>query len=201
MKNVEISVWQKKKKIFSEFGECLFTHFGLSGPIILEMSKRVGELLEKGEAELSLDLKPALDFEKLNKRVQRDFLKYQNKFFKNSLNDLLPSKMIPVIIKLSGIDPKKKINGITKEERHNLVRLLKEVKMKVDSLLGFEEAIITKGGVCLEEIEHKTMKSKIIDNLFFAGEVIDIDGPTGGFNLQVCWSTGYLAGETSARTD
>ncbi|MFH1894692.1 MAG: NAD(P)/FAD-dependent oxidoreductase [Patescibacteria group bacterium] len=205
LKNVEINVWftsapkfdaGANKKKFSEFGECLFAHFGLSGPIILDISKRVGELLKNGRVGLSLDLKPALDFDTLDKRICRDFQKYQNKMFKNSLDDLLPQKMIPLIIKLSGINQKKKVNSIEKEERQGLVKLLKGVKMTVDGLLGFKDAIVTSGGVLTKEIDARTMKSKIIDNLFFAGEIIDVDGPTGGFNLQICWSTGYLAGQS-----
>jgi len=199
LKNVTIGVYQKGKKELSEFGECLFTHFGLSGPIILEMSKKVGELLKNGEVILSLDLKPALDFATLDKRAQSDFKKYQNKSFKNCLGDLLPRKLIPVIIKLSNINPEKKANSITKEERQGLVKLLKNLPMTATGLMGFDTAIITSGGVVLNEIDNKTMKSKIIDNLFLAGEMIDIDGPTGGFNLQLCWSTGYLAGESAAK--
>jgi len=196
LKNVEVSVFQKDKKQRREFGECLFTHFGLSGPIILDISKKVGELLKNGKVKISLDLKPALDFSKLDKRVQKDFKKYQNKSFKNCLSDLLPRKLIPIIVKLSNIDPEKKANSITREERHNLVKLLKNLEMAAEGLLGFDSAIITSGGISLEEIDDKTMKSKIINNLFFAGEIIDIDGPSGGFNLQICWSTGYLAGES-----
>jgi len=199
LKNVEINVFQKGKKEKSEFGECIFTHFGLSGPIVLDISKKVGELLKNGEVELSLDLKPALDSATLDERIQRDFNKYQNKAFKNCLVDLLPRKLIPVIIKISNINPEKKVNTITKEERHSLVKLLKNLEMTSAGLLGFDSAIVTSGGISLEEIDHKTMKSKIIDNLFFAGEIIDIDGPTGGFNLQACWSTGYLAGENAAK--
>ena len=199
LKNVEISVFQKGKKEKSEFGECIFAHFGLSGPIVLDISKKVGELLRNGEVKLSLDLKPALDFATLDKRVQRDFKKYQNKSFKNCLVDLLPRKLIPVIVKLSNINPEKKVNTITKKERHDLVKLLKNIEMTALGFLGFDSAIVTSGGISLQEIDHKTMKSKIIDNLFFAGEIIDVDGPTGGFNLQVCWSTGYLAGENAAK--
>ena len=201
LKNVEISVFQKDKKERSEFGECLFTHFGLSGPIILDISKKVGELLKNGEVKLLLDLKPALDFAKLDKRVQRDFKKYQNKSFKNCLTDLLPRKLIPVIVKLSNIDSEKKVNNIKREERQNLVKLLKNLEMTAEGLLGFDSAIITSGGISLEEINDKTMKSKIIGNLFFAGEIIDIDGPSGGFNLQNCWSTGHLAGENAVNND
>jgi len=199
LKNVEISIITGNKKQFSEFGECLFTHFGLSGPIILDISKRVGELLtSEKEVKMSLDLKPALEPVKLDERVQRDFRKFQNRSFKNSLYELLPRKLISVIIKLSGINPEKEVNNITKEERRNLVKLLKALEMTVMGLLGFDSAIITSGGISLKEIDDKTMRSKIIDNLFFAGEIIDVDGPTGGYNLQVCWSTGYLAGENAA---
>lgn len=199
LKNVEINVFGKNKKKFSLFGECLFTHFGLSGPIILSASKRIGELLEKGRVKIFFDLKPALDLTKLDKRVQRDFQKYQNKSFKNCLNDLLPRTLIPEIVKLSEIPSNKKVNTITKKERYGLVRLLKNLEITVDRLSGFDSAIITNGGVFLKEINDKTMQSKIVDNLFFAGEVIDVDGPTGGFNLQVCWSTGYLAGENAVK--
>ncbi len=200
LKNVEAAILQKDKKEVSVFGECLFTHFGLSGPIILDVSQKVGELLHAkggGAVEISFDLKPALDFKTLDERLQRDFQKYHNKFFQNALDDLLPQKMIPVIVKFSGIDPLKRATYITKEERHILVRLLKNLKMTVAGLLDFESAIVTSGGVSLEEIDDKTMKSKIVDNLSFAGEIIDVIGPSGGFNLQMCWSTGYLAGENA----
>lgn len=211
LKNVQITAFQNGpalepsarygtgKKQDSRFGEILFTHFGLSGPIILDISKKVGELLKNGGVKLSLDLKPALDFAKLDKRVQRDFKKYQNKSFKNCLIDLLPRKLIPIIVKLSNINPEKMVNSTTMEERHNLVKLLKNLEMTATALLGFDFAIVTSGGISLQEIDDKTMRSKIIDNLFFAGEIIDIDGPSGGFNLQVCWSTGYLAGENAAK--
>jgi predicted Rossmann fold flavoprotein len=197
LKNVEMAVIQRGKKETSEFGECLFTHFGLSGPIILDISKKVGELLKNGIVDLSLDLKPALDFATLDKRVQTDFKKYQNKSYKNCLSDLLPRKLIPVMIKLSRIDPEKKANSITKEERQGLVKLFKNLPMTAIGLMGFDAAIVTSGGIILGEIDNKTMKSKIIDNLFLAGEMIDLDGPTGGFNLQLCWSTGYLAGQSA----
>jgi len=200
LKNVEISVKTGDKKQFSEFGECLFAHFGLSGPIILDISKRVGKLLvNKEKVKMSLDLKPALDFLKLDERVQRDFKKYRNKSFKNCLNDLLPRKLIPVILKLSGINQMKKVNDISKEERQGLVKLLKNLEMTATGLMGFNFAIVTGGGISLKEIDDKTMRSKIVDNLFFAGEIIDVDGPTGGYNLQICWSTAYLAGENAAK--
>lgn len=199
LKNVEINVFQDNKKRFSEFGECLFAHFGLSGPIILDISKRVGEMLKNSRVELVLDLKPALAPQVLDKRLQRDFKKYQNKEFKNSLGDLLPRKMIPFMINLSGISPEKKVNLITKEERCSLAKLLKGVRMTVDGLLGFGEAIATAGGIFLKEIDGKTMRSKLVDNLFFAGEILDVDGPTGGYNLQICWATGYAAGKSAAK--
>jgi len=198
LKNIEVSILQNDTKKESIFGEMLFTHFGISGPIILSISKNVGKLLKKGKVTLSLDLKPALDFIKLDKRLQRDFLKYQNKIFKNSLDELLPQNLIPIIIDQSGIDPDKQVNSITKEERHRLLNLLKSLNMTVTSLQGFEHSLITSGGVAIKEIDPKTMRSKLIENLFFAGEIIDVDGPTGGYNLQVCWSTGYVAGENSA---
>ena len=200
LKNVELSVFQNNKKKDSRFGEMLFTHFGISGPIILDLSGKIAELLEKGEVKLVLDLKPALDSQTLDKRIQSDFSKYSQKLFKNSLSDLLPQKLIPIIVKLSGITPLKKVNVITREERYKLVRLLKGLAMTVSSLLGFEMAIVTSGGVSLKEIDSKTMKSKLIENLFFAGEIINLHGPTGGYNLQLCWSTGYLAGQMAANS-
>ena len=199
LKNVELTVFQNNKKQDSRFGELLFTHFGVSGPIVLDLSGKVGELLEKGEVKLVLDLKPALDFQTLDKRIQSDFSKYSQKLFKNSLSDLLPQKLIPIIVELPGINPEKKVNEITREERQKLVRLLKGLEMRVISLLGFETAIVTSGGVSLKEIDSKTMKSKLIENLFFAGEIIDLKGPTGGYNLQLCWSTGHLAGQSVAK--
>jgi len=199
LKNVEISLFQNQVKKESRFGECLFTHFGLSGPIILDISKKTGELLDNGEVEIAIDLKPALDFPILDLRIQKDFKKLHNKLFKNSLIDLLPQKLIPVMIKLSKIDPEKRVNNITKEERRRLVHLFKKFKMSVTKLLSFDSAIITSGGIVLNEINSQTMQSKIINNLFFAGEIIDLDAPTGGFNLQLCWSTGSLAGQSAAQ--
>jgi len=199
LKNVELTVFQNDKKKDSRFGEMLFTHFGVSGPIVLDLSRGIAELLERGKVRLVLDLKPALDFETLDRRLQSDFSKYSNKLFKNSLDDLLPQKLIPVIIGLSAINPEKKVNGITKEERQKLAKLLKSLEMQVQDLLGFESAIVTSGGVLLKEINSKTMKSKIVENLFLAGEIINLHGPSGGYNLQLCWSTGHLAGESAAK--
>ena len=198
LKNVELTANLPSKKI-KKFGECLFTHYGLSGPVPLDMSRGFGEVLLSEKIILSIDLKPALSYEKLDKRVLKDLSKYSNKKIKNSLDALLPSKIIPVIIKLSAINPEKKSCEITKEERARLVKLLKNMNLTVVGLEGFNNAIVTKGGVCLSEIDQKTMRSKKISNLFFAGEVINVDGPTGGFNLQVCWSTGYIAGKAATK--
>ncbi len=197
LKNVELTVSQNGRKKDSRFGEMLFTHFGVSGPIVLDLSNKVGELLEKGEVKLVLDLKPALDFQILDKRLQSDFSKYSNKLFKNSLADLLPQKLIPVILDLSGINPEKKVNEIKKEERQKLAKLLKGMEMMVSGLLGFDMAIVTSGGVSLKEIDSKTMKSKLVENLFLAGEIINLHGSNGGYNLQLCWSTGFLAGRSA----
>ncbi|MCK5044367.1 NAD(P)/FAD-dependent oxidoreductase [Candidatus Parcubacteria bacterium] len=198
LKNVSLSASQGKKKVV-RLGEVLFTHFGLSGPIVLDMSREVGELLEQGEVRLLLDLKPALDFEKLDKRIQRDFEKYSNKLYKNALSDLLPQKIIPFVLKASGIKDDKYVREISREERHKLVKLLKGLEMTINRLLPFSKAITTYGGVDLKEIDSKTMKSKLISNLFFAGEIINLDGPTGGYNLQLCWTTGRVAGENAAK--
>ena len=195
LKNVEISIYKNGKKIISRFGEAIFTADGMSGPIILDMSKEIGKELHN-KIKMQIDFKPALDFVKLSKRIQRDFQKNPNKLFRNGLNDLLPKKLIPVIVKLSKINLNKKVNSVTKEERKRLVHLLKEFSLEIKGLQDFKRAIITTGGIKLSEIDHKTMKSKLIDNLYFAGEILDLDGPTGGYNLQVCWTTGYIAGES-----
>jgi predicted Rossmann fold flavoprotein len=198
LRNVQITVYQNHKKQDERFGEALFTHEGMSGPIILDMSKKIGELLKTGPVKLRIDLKPALEYPKLDARIQRDFKEKSNKMFRNSLDDLLPKLLIPVIIDLSGIDPEKKCHSITKEERNKLLHLLKELAVQVTSILGFDRAVVTSGGVDLKEIDPRTMRSKLIDNLYFAGEILDLDAPTGGYNLQMCWSTGYLAGIKSS---
>ncbi len=197
LKNVEISVYKENKKIDSRFGEAMFTADGMSGPIIIDMSKKIGQELPKN-IKVKIDFKPALDFLKLDWRVREDFRKNSKKMFKNSLNDLLPQKLIPVIVKLSKINPDKKSSSVTREERKKLLHLLKEFTLDVKSLAIHEKAIITSGGIKLSEIDQKTMKSKLIDNLYFAGEILDIDGPTGGYNLQICWTTGYIAGQSAA---
>lgn len=192
LKNVSVSVFQNNKKQDLRFGEMLFTHFGVSGPIIIDLSKKIGELLNTGEVILKIDLKPALDFKTLDKRLQNDFK--SNKDFKNYLPSLLPRKMGDLILSLTNIDKNKKLNSITKDERKKIINTLKCLNLTVKGLIGFGFAIITSGGIDLKEIDSKTMKSKIIENLYFAGEIIDLDGPTGGYNLQICWTTGYIAG-------
>ncbi len=194
LKNVEISVFKDGKKQDSRFGEALFTEDGMSGPIILDMSKKINRELP-GNVQLKIDFKPALDFVSLDKRIQKDFQEGNNKMFKNILDKLLPQKLIGVIIELSKIDSDKKVNLITREERKRLLHLLKEFTLNVKGLTGYSKAVVTAGGVDLSEVDPRTMKSKLIDNLYFAGEILDIDGPTGGYNLQVCWSTGFAAGE------
>lgn len=201
LKNVGLILQNGKKKIYEGFGEMLFTHFGVSGPLVLSASSYYTAYVQKypeckNDIKLKLDLKNAISHEQLDKRILRDFEKYSNKQFKNSLDDLLPSKMIPVIVKLSGIDADKPVNLITREERERLVKLLKELELTVSSERGFAEAIITGGGVSVKDINPSTMESKLVENLFFAGEMIDVDALTGGFNLQIAWSTGHLAGES-----
>jgi predicted Rossmann fold flavoprotein len=177
----------------------MFTHFGLTGPIVLDLSKKVGELMEKGEVTISIDLKPALNHEQLDARLQRDFKENSNKDFINYLPELLPQKMIATIVEMSGIDPRKKINFVTKDERKKLVDLLKDLRLTADGTTGYNQAIVTSGGVSIKEVDSKTMQSRLMSNLFLAGEILDLDGPTGGYNLQLCWSTGYAAGTFAAK--
>jgi predicted Rossmann fold flavoprotein len=194
LKNVAVTlVNEKGKKIYSDFGEMLFTHYGVSGPIILSSSRHILDYDFKGVT-LIIDLKPALSEEKLDERIQRDFEKFSRKQFKNSLDELLPQKLIPVVIYLSGISPDKFVNQITKEERRNLVRILKNFKLTIVGARPIDEAIVTAGGISTNEINPSTMESKLVKGLFFAGEIIDIDAYTGGFNLTIAFSTGYLAG-------
>lgn len=194
LKNIEIHITDGKKKLYDEFGEMLFTHYGVTGPVILSASSIVGKTLEKKELVLHIDLKPALTEEQLDKRLLREFEANHNKQFKNAIDSLLPAKLRPVIIELSGIEEEKKVHEITKEERLNLLRLIKDFHMTLTGLSGYNEAIITKGGISVKEIDPGTMESKLIKNLYFAGEVLDLDAVTGGYNLQIAWSTGYLAG-------
>lgn len=202
LKNVKIQIIDidKNKKIYDDFGEMLFTHFGVSGPTILSGSahllryKNIDDLLKQNKIKLFIDLKPALTEEELDRRILRDFEELKNKAFKNSLDKLLPKKMIDIIIKLSNISPDKQVNSITKQERQVLVKLLKKLEITITGFRPVEEAIVTAGGISLKEINPKTMESKIVKGLFFAGEVIDVDAYTGGFNLQIAYSTGYTAG-------
>lgn len=202
LRNVAIMIKDKSKNktIYEDFGEMLFTHWGVSGPIILSSSAHllryphIEELLQKEEVYLTIDLKPALSEEKLEERILRDFEKEKNKEFKNSLNDLLPNKMIEPVIQLSSIDRNKKVHSITKEERKRLVQLLKCFIITIKGFRPIEEAIITSGGIATNEINPKTMESKLVQGLYFAGEIIDVDAYTGGFNLQIAYSTGFVAG-------
>ena len=193
LKNVSVNLSLGKKKLYEGFGEMLFTHFGISGPLILTASTRVKESKYAEGLKLTIDLKPAMTEKELDERIQRDFKNYNNKQFINSLSDLLPAKLIPVIVELSGIDPRKQVNVVTKEERLKLVSLLKGLELTVTGNRGFDEAIITRGGISVKEINPSTMESKKYKGLFFAGEMIDVDAVTGGFNLQIAWSTAYLA--------
>lgn len=193
LKNVGVSMKHKGREIFSDFGEMLFTHFGISGPIIISGSRYALDYLPK-EIDVYVDLKPALDHGELDKRILRDFEAVKNKHFKNSLDELLPKKMIPVIINLSEIDPEKPVNSITREERMGLIKLVKEFKVTVIDTRPIDEAIITRGGVSVREVNPSTMESKIIKGLYIVGELLDVDALTGGFNLQVAFSTGYCAG-------
>lgn len=194
LKNVTATLYANGKKVFEEFGEMLFTHFGVSGPLILSASSIANDYFGKQDIRLSIDFKPALTKEQLDMRLQRDFNENINKAFKNAIPGLLPSKLIPIIIQLSGIEEDRKVHSITKEERLHLVELLKGFSCTVTGLRGFEEAIITRGGISLKDINPSTMESKLVKNLYFAGEVLDLDALTGGYNLQIAWSTGYLAG-------
>ncbi len=195
LKNVNLKLLKEDKTLYEDLGEMIFTHFGVSGPLVLSASSFVADKMEDGY-KISIDLKPALDEATLDKRILRDFDKYKNKNFNNSLNDLLPKKLIPIIIRLSGIDEYKKVNEITKEERQRLVGLIKNLEFNIDSLRGYDEAIITKGGIDVKEINPKTMESKLVPGLYFVGEVLDLDSLTGGYNLQLAWSTGFVAGNS-----
>ena len=193
-----INILQNNKKIKSLSGEIIFTHFGLSGPVIINFSKTIGQLLSDGEVKIKIDLLPESNEKQLDKKFQQAFLTYAKKDLKNYLPALLSGKLSAVIIKLSGMEPKKKLNLITKEERNILIRLVKNLELTTIGTMGFEAAMVTSGGVNLSEVDSRTMKSKKISNLYLAGEILDLDGPTGGFNLQIAWSTGYAAGAGAA---
>ncbi len=201
LRNVTAAVLDGKKKLYEEFGEMLFTHYGVSGPVILSASSVVGKRLGTKEGQgkelvLKIDLKPALTMEQLDQRVLRDFGEQKNRQFKNAVDKLFPVKLKPVMIELSGIPPEKKVNEISKEERQRFVGLIKNFRMTLTGLRGFPEAIITRGGVSVKDVDPGTMESRHVKSLYFAGEVLDLDAVTGGFNLQIAWSTGYAAGKS-----
>ena len=198
LKNVFLQLFHEGKKQDERFGEMLFTHFGISGPIVMDMSKNIGKCLKnKANLRLVLDLKPALSFQKLDKRIQRDFQEFKGRMFKNALIKLLPASMVELMVKLSDIDANKKVDYISKKERNTLVHLFKELTMTPTGLLGYQWSVVTSGGIALKEVDPNTMASKKVRQLYFAGEILDLDGPSGGYNLQECWSTGYLAGESA----
>ncbi|WP_143320739.1 NAD(P)/FAD-dependent oxidoreductase [Clostridium sp. HBUAS56010] len=197
LRNVEASISRGKKVIYREFGEMLFTHYGVSGPVLLSASSYAAKELKKGPLTLSIDLKPALTKEQLDARLLRDFEEAMNKQFKNSLNHLYPAKLVPVIIDASRIPPEKKVNEITKEERQRIIELTKGFSLTLSGLRSYQEAIITQGGVSVKEVNPSTMESKLVSGLYFAGEVLDLDAVTGGFNLQIAWSTGWAAGNAA----
>lgn len=212
--NVELSVYQnsrpqrlersdggRAKKKFSDSGDLMFAHFGLSGPLALNTSREIGKLLAKSDEKikLAIDLKPYLSFEKLDEIVREDFEKNANKKLNNCLSDIFSPKLLDFVLRYSGLDTEKHAAKISKKERHQLVNLFKHLEMNFESLAGYEKAMVTSGGVSTKEIDSKTMQSKIVKNLYFAGEIIDVDGPTGGYNLQMCWSTGFLAGENASK--
>ena len=194
LKNVSLVMTCGKKKLYQGFGEMLFTHFGVSGPLVLSASSYYGKAKDPADVWLTVDLKPALEPEQLDKRILRDFEENVNRQFKNALGGLYPAKLIPVMIERTGIDPEKKVHEITRQERRCLAELTKQFTMQVQGKRGFEEAVITQGGVAVKEVNPSTMESKIVRGLYFAGEILDLDALTGGFNLQIAWSTGYLAG-------
>ncbi len=196
LKNVTLTMLCGGKLIYEGFGEMLFTHFGISGPLVLSASSFYGKCKDKSQVSVRIDLKPALSEEQLDKRILRDFEQNPNKQFKNVIGSLYPAKLVPVMIALSGIDVDKKIHEITKEERKNLLDVTKHLTMQVDGLRDYNEAIITQGGIRVKEINPSTMESKLVSGLYFAGEVLDLDALTGGFNLQIAWSTGHLAGSS-----
>ena len=198
LKNVGLKMVQGKKILYEGFGEMMFTHFGVTGPLVLSASSYYWKKKKEDPVKLLIDLKPALSLEQLEQRLQRDFEEHRAKQFKNALGGLFPSNLIPIMVRLSGIDPEKKIPEIGKQQRMAFAQLIKNVPLQVRGTRGFEEAIITQGGVCTKQIDPATMRAKEIAGLFFAGEVLDLDAMTGGFNLQIAWTTGYVAGENAA---
>lgn len=197
---VKVSILQNQKKIDEQFGDVMFTHEGINGPIIIELSRNMGAYLHKGKVQMNIDVAPTLSAEELDHQLQRTFEHNHLKQVKNSIDNHLPKRLIPVVLDMANINPDKPVASINKEERRQLVSLLKTFPLGDIKLAGFERAIITAGGISLKEVDQKTMRSKLVDNLYFAGEVLDLDGPSGGYNLQICWSTGYAAGTAAAGT-
>ena len=197
LKNVAVSIGKKqgKKPLYEDFGELLFTHYGVSGPMILSASSRLGDELEKEDLCIKIDLKPALSKEQLDSRILRDFEERKNADLSNAMVHLLPKSMIPVMLHVCGLDPAKKVNEVTRGEREQLIKGMKEFPLTINGLRDIQEAIITRGGVTVKEVDPSTMESKIVKNLYLAGEMLDLDAQTGGYNLQIAWSTGYLAGQ------
>ena len=195
--DAKLSIFQNGGKQGGGRGKLLFTHFGLSGPLVLNMSKDIGESLKYGETEVSVDFFPTLDVKKIDEKIQGIFSEHLNKQIKNVLREIVVPLLVPVLIRLSGIDPEKEVNSVTKEERLALVKLLKDFRLQVDGLLGPEKAIVTSGGVELSEVDFRTMQSRLYPNLFLVGDILNIDRPSGGYSLQLCWTTGYVAGESA----
>lgn len=201
LRNVEIHITDGKKELYREFGEMLFTHYGVTGPTVLSASSIVGKTLKERELTLHIDLKPALTAEQLDRRVLREFESNRNRCFKNAVDSLFPAKLRPVMVELSGIPAERRIHEVTREERSRFVRLIKDFQMTLTALRGYSEAIITRGGVSVREVDPGTMESRLAGHLYFAGEVLDLDALTGGYNLQIAWSTGYLAGISAAKQE
>ncbi len=201
LRNVNIRVLNGGKVLFEGFGEMLFTHYGVSGPLLLSASSFAAKAIQKGPLALSIDLKPALPEEQLDARIVRDFQERKNKRYKNALDQLLPARLIPVVVEASGVSPEKQVNEITQGERRQIVKALKDFRLTLTKLRGYQEAVITQGGVSVKDVNPSTMESKKVRGLYFAGEVLDLDAVTGGFNLQIAWSTGYLAGKSAAGGD
>lgn len=197
LKDVSVSVYQNNKKVVSRLGEIIFTADGLSGPAIIDLSGRIGALL-KAPTFLKIDFQPEIELADFEKKLQKDFHEAHNKMLKNYLAGLVPPKLLPVMIKLAGVNEQKQVSAITKAERRALTRVLKEFTLEAKELKGFTKAMVTTGGVDIKEVDSRTMRSRLYKNLFLAGEILDLDGPTGGYNLQICWSTGYVAGESAS---
>lgn len=194
LKNCTLTSYLDGRKAGQRFGEMLFTHFGISGPIVMDMSNQLIEMMDRGAVTVKVDMKPALQEDALDRRLQRDLESHRGRSLHNALRDLLPSSIIPVILALNGISAAKTADHLLREERKKIVQSIKGLELTVSGSLGFKWAIVTKGGIDLKEVDPRTMRSKLVDTLYFAGEILDLDGPTGGYNLQICWTTGYLAG-------